>query len=474
MIEMQLNQPIMSMRLFKHLVICLSFLAICSVLAAQEKTKNNLPIGVFDSGTGGLTVLEAMLTLDAFNNITGKPGADGKPDFDKEYFQYLADQANMPYGNYAAENKTKLLQEHVVKNMDFLLKNRYDINWMQQASPKEKQSVKMLVLACNTATAFALDEVKQFVQINGTKAPVVGVINAGVKAALAYQSTHEKGAIGVFATAGTVASDGYPKAIRTLAASMGMPAPVIVSQGGFGLADAIDRDYSFYVDTASAYRKDYKGPSVNNTKYKIDTALLNVYKFNKENNKLLCEYDDKGKCLDIQLNDPENYVRYHLVSLFEKMRAEGITTPMNSLILGCTHYPFMRDTIRNVLNELYNMQFNGQYAYRSVLAKHVELIDPAVETAKEAYIEMRKLALGNPSAKQPNKFFITVPNKSLPEVQLQSDGWFTYAYKYGRQEGANKPFVLFTPFDDKNISEATYQRLKAALPAVYKAVQLAK
>lgn len=462
------------MRLLKLPVICLSFLAICSVLAAQEKTKNNLPIGVFDSGTGGLTVLEAMLTLDAFNNITGKPGADGKPDFDKEYFQYLADQANMPYGNYAAENKTKLLQEHVVKNMDFLLKNRYDINWMQQASPKEKQSVKMLVLACNTATAFALEEVKQFVKINGTNAPVVGVINAGVKAALAYQSTHEKGAIGVFATAGTVASDGYPKSIRALAASMQMAAPVIVSQGGFGLADAIDRDYSFYVDTASAHRKDYKGPSVNNTKYKIDTALLNVYKFNKENNKLLCEYDDKGKCLDIQLNDPENYVRYHLVSLIEKMRSQGITTPMNTLILGCTHYPFMRDTIRNVLNELYNMKFNGQYAYRSVLAKHVELIDPAVETAKEAYIEMRKLALGNGSAKQPNKFFITVPNKSLKEVQLQPDGWFTYEYKYGRNEGANKPFVLFTPFDDKNISEATYQRLKAALPAVYKAVQLAK
>jgi glutamate racemase len=473
MTEMQINKPSMIMRLIKLKAIWLPFLFFCTALTAQQKTKNNLPIGVFDSGTGGLTVLEAMLTLDAFNNITGKPGADGMLDFDKEYFQYLADQANMPYGNYAAENKTKLLQEHVVKNMDFLLKNRYDITRISTVEAP-KQSVKMLVLACNTATAFALEEVKQFVQDNGTKAPVVGVINAGVKAALAYQSTHEKGAIGVFATAGTVASDGYPKSIRSLAASMQMAAPVIVSQGGFGLADAIDRDYSFYVDTASAHRKDYKGPSVNNTKYKIDTALLNVYKFNKENNKLLCEYDDKGKCLDIQLNDPENYVRYHLVSLIEKMRSQGITTPMNTLILGCTHYPFMRDTIRNVLNELYNMKFNGQYAYRSVLAKHVELIDPAVETAKEAYIEMRKLALGNATGKQPNKFFITVPNKSLKEVQLQPDGWFTYEYKYGRNEGANKPFVLFTPFDDKNISEATYQRLKAALPAVYKAVQLAK
>ena len=92
------------------------------IFFADAQNKTNLPIGVFDSGTGGLTVLEAMLTLDAFNNETGKPGADGKPDFDKEYFQYLADQANMPYGNYAAENKTKLLQEHVIKNMEDLIK----------------------------------------------------------------------------------------------------------------------------------------------------------------------------------------------------------------------------------------------------------------------------------------------------------------------------------------------------------------
>ena len=54
-----------------------------------QATKTNdtaLPIGVFDSGTGGLTVLEAILKLDAFNNETGKPGADGKPDFEKEQF----------------------------------------------------------------------------------------------------------------------------------------------------------------------------------------------------------------------------------------------------------------------------------------------------------------------------------------------------------------------------------------------------
>jgi len=446
------------------------FILIVVGLSAQQKNKKGLPIGVFDSGTGGLTVLEAMLTLDAFNNVTGKPGADGKPDFDKEYFQYLADQANMPYGNYAAENKTDLLKEHVVKNMDFLYNNKYDKIQNESNAEQQKQGVKMLVLACNTATAFALDEVKQYSKEKADNIPVVGVINAGVKAALAYQASHQKGAIGVFATAGTVASDGYPKTIRAMAKSLGMNEPVIISQGGYGLADAIDRDYSFFVDTASSYRKDYKGPSINHPNYKIDTSLLSVYKFNSEKNKLLCEFDDTGKCLDIQLNDPENYVRYHLVSLFEKMRSQHITTPMNTLILGCTHYPFMRDTIRHVLNELYNYKVSGEYAYRTVLAEYVELIDPAVETAKEAYLEMRKLALENQTDKKSNVFFITTPNNNIPEAKLQTDGWFTYEYKYGRNANENKKFVNFVPFDNKNISTATYERLKSALPAVYKSI----
>lgn len=435
---------------------------------AQQKP-SSLPIGVFDSGTGGLTVLEAMLTLDAFNNTTGELGADGKPDFEKEYFQYLADQANMPYGNYAAEGKTKLLQEHVLKNMDFLLKSRYDAERSGAYITQRKQGVKMLVLACNTATAFALNEVKEFVLSNDNNVPVVGVINAGVKAALAYQQQN-RGAIGVFATAGTVASNGYPKTIIEMAKQQGLPEPVIVSQGGLGLADAIDRDYSFFDENASGYRKDYKGPSMANKLYKIDTALLNVYNFNKTGNKLLCEFDNNGNCLDIQLNDPENYVRFHLVSLLEKMKTENIATPMNTLILGCTHYPFMRDTIRNVLAELYNHKRDGEYAYRTVLAPYVELVDPSVETAKEAFLAMRNLKLDNEQPKQKNLFFITIPNKTLPGTQLQDDGWFTYSYKYGRKEGENMKFVNFVPFDNKNISTATYERLKVALPASYTAI----
>jgi hypothetical protein len=104
------------------------------------------------------------------------------------------------------------------------------------------------------------------------------------------------------------------------------------------------------------------------------------------------------------------------------------------------------------------------------LAEYVELVDPAVETAKEAYIEMRKLALGNTAGKEANKFFITVPNAKNSEAKLQQDGWFTYEYKYGRTANQNKKFVQFVPFDNKNISPATYDRLKAALPNVYREI----
>ena len=454
---------------------CILFIFLLAVSPIQAQLKNvsrAAPIGVFDSGTGGLTVLEALLTIDEFNNFTGEPGKDGKPDFDKEHFQYLADQANMPYGNYAAENKTPLLKEHILKNMQFLLGDSFEMAEDGIYAKGGKSGVKMLVLACNTATAFALSDIRTFLKNEQYPVAAIGVIDAGVKAALQYQSTHQRGAIGVFATAGTVASNGYPRTLLEMAAQKGMETPVIVSQGGAGLAESIDRDWSYYVDTATSYRNEYKGPSVKNAQYKIDTTLLSIYRFNRTGNKLLCEYDDKGACQDIQLNDPENYVRYHLVSLLEKMRQNKTTLPMNTLILGCTHYPFMRPIIQQVLRELYDYQDNSGYRYHDYLAKEVALIDPSYETAKEAYVALRAMNLAQETTKkQENAFFITIPNRSLSEVQLQEDGWFTYQYKYGRQAGESKKYVRHVPFDTNNISSATYQRIHAALPNAYRQLE---
>ena len=121
----------------------------------------DLPIGVFDSGIGGLTVLEALLTADYFNNDTLQPGADGRPDFAGERFIYLGDQANMPYGNYPAQGHEDYLRELVVKDVVFLLgKRTMRVARGSLSVRMDKPPVKALVIACNTATAYGLDNVR--------------------------------------------------------------------------------------------------------------------------------------------------------------------------------------------------------------------------------------------------------------------------------------------------------------------------
>lgn len=93
--------------------------------ADYQDASHDLPIGVFDSGIGGLTVFEAIKTYDAHNNRTGAPVADGVPDFAGERFIYLGDQANMPYGNYTAAGRKDFLRELVLRDQLFLLSRRY-------------------------------------------------------------------------------------------------------------------------------------------------------------------------------------------------------------------------------------------------------------------------------------------------------------------------------------------------------------
>ena len=91
--------------------------------AARKRGATNLPIGIFDSGTGGLAVLQQILQLDQFHNAThaAQPGGDGLPDFAAEQFVFLADQANMPYGNYPAVGKRSFLVQLILEDAIFLL-----------------------------------------------------------------------------------------------------------------------------------------------------------------------------------------------------------------------------------------------------------------------------------------------------------------------------------------------------------------
>lgn len=131
--------------------------------------KNPPTIAVFDSGFGGLTVLRELLPL--------VPGAN---------YLYLGDTARLPYGAKSRET----IARYALSSAAFLL----------------SQGAEMLVVACNTASALALDELKAALPI-----PVIGVIEPGTKAAAVFG-----GDVLVLATAATVQSHAYSRSCASL------------------------------------------------------------------------------------------------------------------------------------------------------------------------------------------------------------------------------------------------------------------
>lgn len=132
---------------------------------------NNEPIGVFDSGIGGLTVVKEIMKVLPDENIV-----------------YFGDTARVPYGNKSPETVTKF----AFQNARFLM----------------SKNVKAIVIACNTASALALNEVQKNVSI-----PVLGVISSGAKAAV---KKTRNGRIGIIGTEGTILSKAYDRAINAI------------------------------------------------------------------------------------------------------------------------------------------------------------------------------------------------------------------------------------------------------------------
>lgn len=129
------------------------------------------PIGIIDSGVGGLTVVKEVMR-----------------QLPKEEILYIGDTARCPYGPRPEEE---------VKTF----------TW-QLAQACLERNVKMLIIACNTATAFALEEIQERVPI-----PVIGVIYPGARAALKATRNDR---IGVIGTVGTIRSEAYVKALKKI------------------------------------------------------------------------------------------------------------------------------------------------------------------------------------------------------------------------------------------------------------------
>ncbi len=166
-----------------------------SIRNPQSPNRNSLPIGIFDSGVGGLTVYRAL-----------------HERLPNERFIYLGDTARVPYGTKSLAT----VERYAIENSRFL----------------EARGIKLLVVACNTASALALPAIRAAVAVE-----VVGVIEPGARAAVEAASGKP---IGIIATEATVQSRAYATAIRAIAAEADVierACPLFVSLAEEGWVD---------------------------------------------------------------------------------------------------------------------------------------------------------------------------------------------------------------------------------------------
>ncbi|MDU9050051.1 MAG: aspartate/glutamate racemase family protein [Candidatus Electrothrix sp. Rat3] len=435
--------------------------------------KKELPIGIFDSGTGGLTVFNSIINLDEFSNTHHGYGGDHVNDFKGEKFIYLGDLANMPYGNYHKESKDTLLEEHIIKDVQFLLSNKYYPDAHSATYKTDKSPVKSIVIACNTATAYGTKKINLLMDKTGLDIKVIGVIDAGARAALEHFTNAEKGIIGLLATAGTVSSGGYEKAIRKIAKEEQLEAEIeVVAQGGTGIAEAIDGDKDYYDIDAVGLNPNYKGP-VAEAEDGIRTSLLDMYHFNFSDSKILCDTNDVSDCSAMQINDPVNYMRFHLVSLLEKVKDSNTQNKLKVLILGCTHYPYLEQEIHQILDELYQYRSaDGEYRYKPYMEKNITLIDPAQNTAVELYEHIKaKQLFATDNKISESELYISVPNSDNRDNIIDNTGKFPYSYKYGRAPGILQEYVKRIPMTGKTIDTITLQRIREQMPMIYQLLE---
>ena len=220
------------------------------------------PIGVFDSGIGGLTVVRELMR-----------------QLPRERIIYFGDTARVPYGP---------------KSPDTVRRYSHEISAFLR-----EQGVKAIVIACNTATAHALPALQEELPV-----PVIGVAEPGAHAAVAAS---ESGRIGVIGTAGTVGSGAYDRAIHALA-----PAAAVTSRACPLFVPLVEEGW-------------------------LDTDATRLI------------------------------AREYLTPLHD--------ADVDTVVLGCTHYPLLKPVIGDVLGE------------------RVTLVDPAEETAAETGRVLARLGL---------------------------------------------------------------------------------
>jgi glutamate racemase len=226
---------------------------------SDSNSKRDLPVGIFDSGVGGLTVYRALHAA--------------LPD---EHFVYLGDTARVPYGTRSLAT----VERYAIENARFL----------------EAHGIKLLVVACNTASALALPAIRRAVGVD-----VIGVIEPGARAAVEASDSHaQQKRIGVIATEATVQSRAYSRAIAKITME----------------ASVIERACPLFV------------PLTEEGWAETDEARMIATKYLKD------------------LKESE----------------------VDTLVLGCTHYPILRRVIQETVGEDVRLIDSGEAAARDVAA----------------------------------------------------------------------------------------------------------
>ncbi len=251
---------------------------------AIQKDKQAFPIGVFDSGYGGLTIL---------NEIRKR-----LPEYD---YLYLGDNARTPYGTRSFE----LVYKFTLQSVKYLF----------------DQGCRLVILACNTASAKALRSIQQrdLPVIDPTRR-VLGVIRPTAEAAEKMTKTNH---LGLFATSGTVLSNSYPLEIAKLS-------PDIV----------------------------------------IESEACPMWVPLIENNEHLSPGADY-------------FVKQHTRNLMER------DSKIDAVILGCTHYPLLRDKIREFLPENVAIISQGEIVAESLadyLQRHPEMAERCSKNGTVRYL----------------------------------------------------------------------------------------
>lgn len=255
------------------------------------------PIGVIDSGVGGLTVVKEILR-----------------QLPKEQIYYVGDTLRCPYGPRSKEEVRQFTWEMT----DYLL----------------QQEIKMLVIACNTATAAVLEELKESLSI-----PVIGVIHPGARTALKETNNYHVAVIG---TEGTINSKAYEHALKSI-----------------------------------------------HDDIQVESLACSSF---------------------VPLVESGDFLNKKAKKIVEKTLQPLKDKPIDTMILGCTHYPLLKPVIQNVMG------------------KHISLISSGDETAREVITMLYESNLLYTGNREPQHRFYTTGSSDM--FRKIAEDWFEQPIRY--------------------------------------------